>query len=516
MTEHAALIEVRGIGKSFGATRALDGVSVKFLPGEILAMVGANGAGKSTLIKIICGYYPDYEGQIIVEGNEVRFATPKQASDNGIATVHQIINQGVVPSMTVYENLTLAELLRPGQTLFYNKEHLKQRAREVAAIMDLRLDLDAQVEDLPQSDRQMIAIARALASNPRLLILDEPTSSLSEKEAERLFGTLERLKNHGVSILYVSHRLHEISRIADRVVVIRDGILAATLTRPFQVKEMVTAMVGEIPKHGAMAARERGVTAAEPQLVLEDLVVQDGNPPINLTVYRGEVLGLTGLIGAGKSELAQVLFGIRKPVSGRVYIRGERVASASMNEAMRHGVFYVPEDRSNNAVVPLFNVRQNMTLPFLRVFDRLGMMSVRREQRRVREMIRAMGIKCEGSESEMDSLSGGNQQKVVVARWLLEPYRLVILDEPFQGVDIRSRHDIATYLRETIGDQAAIIIATDLDEVIEVADRIVVMNGGAIMGEQSLPEINRDQLLHWIAQERDDTQPEKQLEETTV
>lgn len=497
----APLIEVRTIGKSFGATRALDGVSLEFRPGEILAMVGANGAGKSTLIKVICGYYADYEGEILVEGRPVRFATPKEAYDNGIATVHQIINQGVVQSMTVYENLTLAELLRPGQTLFYDKDVLRARAREVAEIMDLRLDLDEIVEDLSQSERQMIAIARALASNPRLLILDEPTSSLSEKEAERLFRTLDRLRELGVSILYVSHRLHEITRVADRVAVIRDGLLAATLQKPFQVKEVVTAMVGDLPKHSELERSAGASGHGDARVSLNDLVVEAGAPPLNLQIRSGEIIGLTGLIGAGKTELAQALFGIKAAHAGTITIGGTAVVPRTMKEAMAAGIFYVPEDRSNNSVVPLFNVRQNMTLPFLRVFDRMGIMDVKREQQRVREMIQTMSIKCEDGEADIDSLSGGNQQKVVVARWLLEPYELVILDEPFQGVDIRSRHDMATYLRRTIGDRCAIVIATDLDEVIEVADRIVVMNRGRIVGEQRYDAVDRNELLHWISQE---------------
>ncbi len=500
MARPSPLIEVRNIGKSFGATRALDDVSVEFFPGEVLAMVGANGAGKSTLIKIICGYHVDFDGEIVIGGRPVRLATPKDAADNGVATVHQIINQGVVQSMSVYENLTLAELLAPGQRPFYDRNALRERAREIALLMGLEVDLDVAVEDLSQSDRQLIAIARALAGDPKLLILDEPTSSLSEKESERLFEMLERLKATGVSILYVSHRLHEIGRIADRVVVLRDGTTAGTLTRPFDVKEMVTRMVGEIPKHQHMV-RSNGRDEAELKIALRDLVVSEGSPPVNLRIHRGEILGITGLIGAGKSELAQVLFGIRRPVSGDILVDGRRIAPRSVAEAVARGIFYVPEDRTNNAVVPMFTVRQNMTLPFLRVFDWLGIMKIGSERRRTRAMIEAMGIKCDGEEAEMDSLSGGNQQKVVVARWLLESFELVILDEPFQGVDVRSRHDIGRHLREHIGERAAIVIATDLDEVIEVADRIIVMNAGAIVGEQLYENIDRDQLLHWVSQE---------------
>ena len=500
MTNQASIIEVREIGKSFGATRALDDVSVDFRSGEILAMVGANGAGKSTLIKIICGYYGDYEGSIFIDGKEVRFPTPKDAYDAGIATVHQIINQGVVQSMSVWENLTLAELLCPGGRAFYDKEALQERAQEIAALMDLDFDLDTIVEELTQSERQLIAIARALAGNPKLLILDEPTSSLSDKESERLFDMLEGLKGTGVSILYVSHRLHEISRIADRVVVIRDGKKARTLVRPFEVKQMVTAMVGEIPKHHHIM-RTGNRDTDNIRIELRDLVVEPGKPPVNLRVHRGEILGITGLIGAGKSELAQVLFGMNKAVSGEIMVDGERIAPRAVSEAVEKGIYYVPEDRTNNAVVPIFTVRQNMTLPFLRVFDRFGIMKVGREQKRVRRMVESMGIQCDGVEAGIDTLSGGNQQKVIVARWLLEEFELVILDEPFQGVDIRSRHDMGRYLREHIRDRAAIVIAADLDEVIEVADRIVVMNNGAVVGEQLIQNVDRDQLLHWVSQE---------------
>jgi simple sugar transport system ATP-binding protein len=272
---------------------------------------------------------------------------------------------------------------------------------------------------------------------------------------------------------------------------------------------MVTAMVGEIPKHKHLLRADKQDNE-DVQIELRDLVVEEGKPPLNLKIHRGEILGMTGLIGAGKSELAYVLFGLRKPVSGEILIDGKPVRPGSVTDAVSKGIYYVPEDRNNNAVVPMYTVRQNMTLPFLRAFDWFGVMNVKLEQRRARKMIESMGIKTESEEAEIDSLCGGNQQKVIVARWLLEKFNLVILDEPFQGVDIRSRHDIGQYLREHIGEKSALIIATDLDEVIEVADRIVVMNSGALMGEQLYQTIDRDQLLHWVSQEVS----EQQMEET--
>jgi simple sugar transport system ATP-binding protein len=255
------IVSVRGIGKSFGATRALEGVSFDFKKGEILALVGANGAGKSTLIKIICGYYQDYQGELLVGGERVSFQSPKDAYRKGIQTVHQIINQGVVQNMTVAENLALEYLLSSECDFFIKKEAVLERAAEIASRMDLKLDLRRQVAELGQSDRQLLVIARNLASDPKLLILDEPTSSLSERETAVLFDKLARLRAEGVAILYVSHRLHEIRRIADRVGVIRDGKLSAVLEKPFDVKQIVTAMVGQVREHDARAAgaaRDRG------------------------------------------------------------------------------------------------------------------------------------------------------------------------------------------------------------------------------------------------------------------
>jgi simple sugar transport system ATP-binding protein len=504
MAERERLVRAVDIGKSFAATRALDGVSLDFYPGEILALVGANGAGKSTLIKIMCGYHTEYEGQLILGDEAVQFSSPEEAYRRGIATVHQIINQGVVQSMSVMENLTLGQLLAPGGGPLYSKRELRSRAAEIAAQLDLSLDLDLPVEELGQSDRQMIAIARALSTNPKLLILDEPTSSLSEREAERLFETLDRLRATGVSIVYVSHRLHEVKQIADRVAVIRDGKMATVLEHPFDVKQIVTAMVGEIPEY---TNEDRAVTTASRRVRLElrELVVEPGNPPLNLELYEGEVVGLTGLIGAGKSELAEVLFGVRQPVSGEILVDGQPYRPSDVFDAVRKGIFLVPEDRANNAIIPDFTVRQNITAPFLRDFDRFGIMDVSYERSEARKMVGSMGIKCYSEEAEIDSLSGGNQQKVVVARWLLKNFKLVLLDEPFQGVDIKSRHDIGRYLREHLEQRTAVLIATDLDEVIEVADRIVVMNHGRIVGEQSFEELDRDHLLHLISQDREES-----------
>ncbi|MEH6403572.1 MAG: sugar ABC transporter ATP-binding protein [Sneathiella sp.] len=501
-------IQVKGIGKSFGATRALDGVSFDFKPGEIFAMVGANGAGKSTLIKVICGYYPDYEGEIFIDGEKVHFSSPHDATNKGIATVHQIINQGVVQSMTVGENLALAELLAgEGGSILYRPKLIDARAREIAEKMGLGdIDLKREVSDLSQSERQMIAIARALATNPKLLILDEPTSSISERETEFLFETLFRLREMGVAILYVSHRLHEIERIADRVGVIRDGTFGGVLEHPFKVKQIVQAMVGDIDQNVDRQIPDIPVTAI-PKMEVRNLVIEPESVPLNLIIHAGEIVGITGLIGAGKSELASVLFGLTKPVSGEIFIDGKPIINRDVKEAIGNGIFMVPEDRTNNAVIPDFSIRKNITLPFMGAFSNaFGLLKHGLESREATRMVEAMGVKCESEKSEIGELSGGNQQKVVVARWLMKEFNLLILDEPFQGVDIRSRHDINSYIHANRGDRAILMLAADLDEVLEVADRVVVMNHGMIVGEQKVGDIDRPTLLHWTSQSLNELQ----------
>ena len=313
------IVEVQQISKSFGATQALRGVSFSFFSGEIFALVGANGAGKSTLIKIICGYYEDYEGEIRIEGQRVRFHSPQDSFRQGIRTVHQIIDQGVVPTMSISENLALNELLDPATGLRYRRQHIRTRAQEIAEPMGLTFtNWDLPVSDLSQSDRQLISIARSLVGEPKLLILDEPTSSLSTRETDRLFDKLDQLRSQGVAIVYVSHRLHEIELLADRAGVVRDGLKSADLTRPVKSQDLVRAMVGGIDT--TPHDHPQPVQAGKVRLELKDLIVRPGDPALNLQLRAGEIVGLTGLIGAGKSELAEILYGMREPVSGEILL----------------------------------------------------------------------------------------------------------------------------------------------------------------------------------------------------
>ncbi len=495
------LIRAIGISKRFGATQALSDVSFEFFDGEIFSMVGANGAGKSTFIKILCGYYPDYEGKIYINDKLVKFESPRDAYRAGIQVVHQSIEQGIVQNMSVAENLALEQIVSPEASFIYDEKNIEKNAIKIAEKMGIEyLDMKVNIQDIKQSEKQMITIARALAKKPKLLILDEPTSSISDKEAEVLFETLYKLKDEGVSILYISHYLHEIKKISDRVGVIKDGKFGGLLYQPLVVSEIVRAMVGDI-QTPISSNNKCCKQNKKPILELKNLRVEGYSALSNLKIYSSEIVGLIGLIGAGKTELAETLFGIKKPLGGEIILKGKSVNFQNIHKAIKNGVHMVPENRAVNAIIPDESIKNNITLPFLDFFSKRGILKKCYEIKGANRMIVNMGIKCENYLSNIGSLSGGNQQKVVVARWLLMKHNIVILDEPFQGVDIKSRKDINVYLRENTKDSCVLIISSDIDELMDVCDKIVVLNKGKILGEEKTSLINKDKLLSLIAQE---------------
>jgi len=499
--ESKPLIRAVNISKTFGATKALRDVSFDFYSSEIFSMVGANGAGKSTFIKILCGYYPDYEGSIYIDDKLVHFKSPRDAYDAGIQVVHQSIEQGIVQNMSVAENLALEYIVSPEASFIYSGEEIEKKAIQIANKMDIDyLDMKKNIQDISQSEKQMITIARALDKKPKLLILDEPTSSISDKEAEILFQTLYKLKDEGVSILYISHYLHEIKKISDRVGVIRDGQYGGLLHKPLEVSQIVKAMVGDIE---ASIPSDYSYDSKDKKLVLElkNLVFEGATSPINIKLYAGEITGLIGLIGAGKTELAETLFGIRKVISGEIFIHGKSVNLKNIHQAIKHGIHMVPENRVVNAILPDESIKDNITLPFLNYFSKKSILQKKREVKASNIMIKNMGIKCENYKADIGSLSGGNQQKVVVARWLLMKHNLVILDEPFQGVDIKSRKDINSYLKNTTKQSSVLLISSDIDELMDVTDKIIIMNKGKILSSEKTVNIDRDKLLSLITQD---------------
>ncbi|VVP39245.1 Ribose import ATP-binding protein RbsA [Pseudomonas fluorescens] len=488
------LIRVRELSKSFASNRALDRVSLDIYPAEVVALLGANGAGKSTLVKILAGSQTADAGEISVEGQNLCFNSPLSARRVGIVAVHQQINDGIAPGLSVAENLLLDELCKPDADFWLNRKRLLARAANIAAGLGLTLPLEQPIEHLGQAERQLVVLARAFALQPRLLILDEPTAALSDAEAQRLFALIDTLRSRGVAIVYISHRLSDLQRVADRAIVLRDGRMAGDFTAQ-QLPEAVSAMLGQALGEHAYVPRVPGRAV----LQLAAMKILPRSQTFDLTLHENEVVVLTGLLGAGKSEIAEVLFGLRHATSGSVRLDGVEGFARSPREAIQRGVFFAAEDRASQSLVPDFSLRRTLTLPFLERFSRGGFIRNRAEAAAVEAQVAALGIKTTGIDVPMSALSGGNQQKVVLGRWLLGEGRVLILDEPFQGVDVRARREIGQLLRDSANGRATLVICADVDEALEIADRILLVRDYAVVAEYPRADLNRADLVAALA-----------------
>lgn len=492
----SAIFQIAGLGKSFGPNEVLRSISLELRAGEVTVLMGANGAGKSTLVKIMSGVHQADRGTMMLADAPFLPATPAEAMRAGVVTVHQSIDDNVVGALDVATNLVLDRMNGPGRGFLFNPHRVRRSAQEVAQRMGLSLDLSANVAELPLADRQMVAIARAMSHEPKVMILDEPTSSLSIKEAERLFAFIDRLRQRGVAILYISHRMSDIRRLADRIVSLRDGRITGVFEKkPLDYEGAVNAMLGQ--NLGATRITTRD--AADPIFTGSGLQLVPGARPFCLALGLGEVVAVIGLVGVGKTKLAEMLFGLHQPLAGSMQLDGSLYAPRTPAGAIRRGVFLVAKDRAKTGIVPDFNIYKNISLPFLPRFARFGVARRRAERAAARAQIGDLGIVCRSERDDLATLSGGNQQKVTVARWLSQPSRMLILDEPFQGVDIAARHDIAAKLRESARERATLLFLTELDEALETADRILVMSEHTIVGEHSTAAIDMDRLLAEVA-----------------
>ncbi len=472
-------IRVRGLRKAFGPNQVLRGIDLDLPAGAVTVLMGANGAGKSTLVKVLCGVHPADAGSVTLDGQPFAPASPAKALRAGVVTVHQNINDGVVPDLDVASNLLLDQIA-DGSVGVASRRALREQARELAKAVGLHAELGRPVAELPLADRQLVAIARAMAHKPRLLILDEPTSSLSATEADRLFALIDQLRAQGVALLYISHRMSDIRRIADRIVSMRDGVVSGVFEdKPLDSAGAVRAMLGRDLSEAAISipAPGRGV------LSMEGIVLREGARSFDLEARANEIVAVTGLVGAGKSALAGVLFGQTAPLAGSMTLDGSPYAPASPIEAIARGVFMVPRDRRANALVADFNITRNLSLPFLRRHSWASFIRRRSEAATSERMVEEMGVVCRSPRDGILTLSGGNQQKVVVGRWMAEASRLLVLDEPFQGVDIQARRDIGAKIRATSRERATLVLVAELDEAMEIADRILVMAEHSLAGE---------------------------------
>ncbi|MFI1052159.1 sugar ABC transporter ATP-binding protein [Streptomyces griseoruber] len=495
-------VALTDVSMAFGGKTVLASVSLDIAPGSVVALLGANGAGKSTLIKILSGVHTDHGGEVRVDGSPVALDSPLAARRLGIQTVHQRIGEGIVPGLSVAENLVFEELAQRRGNPFLGGRATLARAREIQAGLGLEWSdsvLKQDVTELGISDRQLLILARALATRPRLLILDEPTSALSAAEAERLFALVRRMREDGIAVLYVSHRLGEIDALADRLVVLRDGLLTGDQAKPFDWDAALRAMLAQAQE--ATTARpvregDQGATV----LSLRGVRLFEGRSPLDLDLRTGEVTGVVGLLGAGKTELARGLFGAEPFTTGTLELDGTAYAPRRPADAIRAGVHLVPEDRHADALVPGWSVAQNISLPFLRSLSRAGLVQRSEEDALGRATVEALGVVTRDEHSTVEELSGGNQQKVVVGRWLAQTPRVLILDEPFRGVDIGARRDIGRRARTLAAEGAAVLVlSADVDEVLEIADRVVVLAAGEIHLDAHGEDAERDRVIQTIS-----------------
>jgi rhamnose transport system ATP-binding protein len=474
----APLLKLSGVGKSFGAVQALRAVDLELLPGEVHALVGENGAGKSTLIKIVTGAHAPDAGTLELGGERVTRADPVRARRLGVAPIYQ--QPALFPDLSVAENLAFG-LEPPGAWHRIDWQARRGRARALLQRVGAAIDPLSEAGSLRMAEQQLVEIARALAGNARVLLMDEPTAALAEPEAERLFELIAELRAQGRAILYVSHRLPEVLRIADRVTVLRDGALvetraAAGLTQA----ELIRLMVG------------RELTAVFPKrdvakggVVLEAKALSSGAAGVRDATFalrRGEILGLAGLVGSGRTELARVLFGLHEQDGGELRVAGETVHVGSPREAIALGLAYVPEDRRRHGVIPELSLAANATLAVLSQLTRGPLLDGARERELAATFVERFAIKTPSLDAPVANLSGGNQQKVALARWLATQPRVLILDEPTQGVDVGAKAEIHRLMVELAEQGLAILmISSELPEILGMSDRVAVMRAGRVV-----------------------------------
>ncbi len=485
-----ARLEVHGISKRFDATLALSDVSLDVRAGEIHALVGENGAGKSTLVKILAGVHVPDAGRILLDGREVHVPDPIAARALGIAVVHQ--EPRLFPDLSVAENVFLADPPR-GRYGAISWREMRREADALFEQLDVRLDAGAAVRGLSMADQQLIEIAKALSVDARVLILDEPTASLSAHEVERLFTIVRRTRDRGVAVLFVSHRLDEVFALCDRATVFRDGKHVVTapiadLTTADLVRFMVGRAVTLFPKAEA--------AIGEALLEVRDLSRTGAFRDVSFAVHAGEILGLAGLVGAGRTEIARVLFGIDAPSAGEIRLGGRPVHLGSPSAALRAGIAYVPEDRHRDGLVVDFSIADNITLPILpRLFPRL-LVHRSAERTLARGYAERLRVRTTGVEQLVQALSGGNQQKVVIAKWLATNPRVLILDEPTRGIDIGAKVEVHRIVSDLAASGLGIIfISSDLPEVLAMSDRILVLHEGRIAAEVPRSEATEERVM---------------------
>lgn len=494
-TSDQPIVQFKSVSKRFPGVLALQDVSMDVRLGSCHGLVGENGAGKSTLGKILAGIYPPDTGEVLLKGRNVKFADPRDAMSAGIGIVHQEL--AFCENLSVAENLCLSQL--PAWGPFLSRRRMIERASERLAAIEAPLDPQKRVGELPISQQQLVQIAGAIGRGAEILIFDEPTSSLSQVEAQRLFALIRRLRAQGVTSIYISHRLEEIFHLCDTVTVLRDGRVVAT--RPvadLDPSALVGMMIGR-SLDAYFPGHLEGAPGRE-LLRVEGLSSPGKFESISFVLRAGEVLGLAGLVGAGRTEVADALFGLDPMAKGGIYIRGKPVSIRHPVSAMKLGLGLVPEDRKRFGLVLSMNARENITLPIVGEFARLGWVHTKTEQQLSNKFFNGLRVRAPSAETLTASLSGGNQQKVVLAKWLAARSHILIVDEPTRGVDVGAKAEIHGLIDQLAREQKGILlISSELPEIINLSTRILVLRQGRLVGELTRAQASQDTLMRLMA-----------------
>ncbi len=490
------ILELENISKNFPGVKALDNVRFDMEAGEVHALLGENGAGKSTLIKIISGVYKPDSGIIRFDGQPIVFNNPREAQAHGIATIYQELS--LYPELTVAENIFMGHAPKRsvGPFKMIDWKTINTRAQEILASLNIHdMDVRRKVGSLNVGNRQRVEIAKALSINARVLIMDEPTAALTEADVERLFDIVRLLKQRGVGIIYISHRLQEVFELADRVTVLRDGQYVNTkLVSETNEAELISMMVGRtIDNLFPKLPCNPGKTVLEVRGLNRGSITQN----VSFTVRAGEIVGMAGLVGSGRSELAQVIFGITPAESGEILLNGEKVSIRGPGQAVKLGIAYVPEDRGTQGLIKQMSIRENASLAVLRSLSRASFIDFSGERKLAADSIKQMSIRAYSAEQIVNKLSGGNQQKVVVSKWLASKPKLLIMDEPTRGIDVGAKSEIHRLMSELAVEQglAVLMISSELPEVLGMSDRVLVMKEGRIVAEFTREEATQERVV---------------------
>lgn len=488
----APILQVKGLSKAFPGVQALQDVSLELRAGEVVSVIGENGAGKSTLMKILAGVQPPDTGEILLAGQPVRFADSRAAIDQGVVLIHQELN--LCANLNASQNIFLGREPRWGP--FILSRLMNERSRQYLRAAGLEIAPTTPVGQLTIGKQQMVEIAKALSVKARVIIFDEPTSSLSSKEAESLFAIIQSLKRQGCGIIYISHRLDEVKRLSDRVVVLRDGRNAGGLLRnEIHHDNMVRMMVGR--DISSLYPRTQHPLGNQVLAVSDLRTPAHPDKPVSFSLRSGEMVGLAGLVGAGRTELLQTLFGITPAVSGRIEMDGATVSIQSPRDAIRHGMALVPEDRKWHGLIVDLAIRKNISLPRLNRTAVLGhFISFSSERSSSRKAIEQLGIKTTSDQKLAKFLSGGNQQKIVIGKWLALGPKLLLLDEPTRGIDVGAKQEIYRLMEQLAAAGMAILFASsEMEEVMGLADRILVMHEGQLCGQLSRGSFSEEAIM---------------------